>query len=67
MVAGVMESAGGDYAEKMTKLTGQWNLFDEAAMIQPEDITGAVMWLASDAARCVTGTGVVVDAGFTAK
>ena len=67
MVAGVMESAGGEYAETVPKLTGQWNLFDEAAMIQPEDITGAVMWLASDAARCVTGAGVVVDAGFTAK
>ncbi|MBF6170146.1 SDR family NAD(P)-dependent oxidoreductase [Nocardia blacklockiae] len=34
---------------------------------KPEDIVGAVLWLASDAARYVTGQTVVVDGGWTAR
>ncbi|OZD59769.1 hypothetical protein CH263_22480 [Rhodococcus sp. 06-1059B-a] len=33
------------------------------ALIQPEDISGAVRWLASDEARFVTGHAIVVDGG----
>jgi NAD(P)-dependent dehydrogenase (short-subunit alcohol dehydrogenase family) len=36
-------------------------------MIEPEDISEAYMWLSSDAARYVTGIGLLVDAGMTAK
>ncbi|SHH04615.1 SDR family mycofactocin-dependent oxidoreductase [Jatrophihabitans endophyticus] len=33
--------------------------------VQPADITEAVLWLASDASRYVTGVSLPVDAGFT--
>lgn len=32
----------------------------------PEDLTGALLWLASDSARFVTGTVIPVDGGFNA-
>ena len=34
---------------------------------RPEDIADAVLWLASDESACVTGIGLVVDGGVTAK
>jgi NAD(P)-dependent dehydrogenase (short-subunit alcohol dehydrogenase family) len=34
---------------------------------QPEDIAGAVVFLASEAAAFVTGTTLYVDGGYTAK
>jgi NAD(P)-dependent dehydrogenase (short-subunit alcohol dehydrogenase family) len=34
---------------------------------EPVDIANAVLWLASDEARYVTGTVLQVDAGFCAK
>lgn len=33
----------------------------------PEDFTGAVLWLASDAGRYVTGQTIVIDGGWTAR
>jgi len=40
------------------------NLLD-VALIQPEDVTQAILYLVSDAARYVTGSSLVVDAGTT--
>ena len=34
---------------------------------RPEDVTGAVVYLASDAAALVTGTSLLVDGGWTAQ
>ncbi|MGH2939110.1 MAG: SDR family oxidoreductase [Solirubrobacterales bacterium] len=51
-------------------LAGPWNLFphtDADAMMAPEEVSQAVMWLASDAASFVTGASIAVDAGFTIK
>jgi NAD(P)-dependent dehydrogenase (short-subunit alcohol dehydrogenase family) len=51
-------------------LAGPWNLFphtDEDAMMAPEEVSQAVMWLCSDASSFVTGASIAVDAGFTVK
>ena len=37
------------------------------ALLQPEDIAGAVAWLVSDAAAFITGTTWPLDAGFTLR
>ena len=34
---------------------------------QPQDFTGAVLWLVSDAGRYVTGQTIVIDGGWTAR
>lgn len=36
-------------------------------MLDSQEITNAMLWLASDAARYVTGAVLTVDAGFTIK
>jgi SDR family mycofactocin-dependent oxidoreductase len=36
-------------------------------MVEPEDISNAIVWLVSDDARYVTGVTLPVDAGFTVK
>ncbi|OBA61878.1 3-ketoacyl-ACP reductase [Mycobacterium sp. 1100029.7] len=37
------------------------------SMIQPEDVSDALLWLVSDQAKYVTGVTLPVDAGFSAK
>lgn len=37
------------------------------ALVQPEEIAGAVAWLVSDAASFITGTSWPLDAGFTLR
>lgn len=37
------------------------------SLIEPHDIAGAALWLASDDSRSVTGSIVTVDGGFTAR
>jgi NAD(P)-dependent dehydrogenase (short-subunit alcohol dehydrogenase family) len=55
------------WLDELVRTAGAWNLFDEGKPLEPEEVTHAVMWLASDAARHVTGTDITVDAGYTAK
>jgi len=37
------------------------------ALLEPDDIAGAALWLASDESRQVTGSAVPVDGGFTSR
>ncbi|MGO1509510.1 MAG: SDR family oxidoreductase [Actinomycetaceae bacterium] len=36
-------------------------------LIEPVDISNAIVWLSSDEARYVTGNTLKVDAGYTTK
>jgi NAD(P)-dependent dehydrogenase (short-subunit alcohol dehydrogenase family) len=67
MIAGLLASKDAEWLETVDKLTGMWNLLTPDAMLEPEQITRAVMWLASDGAALVTGTSVLVDGGFSIK
>ena len=67
MVDGLLRSKDGEWLGQLADLTGPWNLFEEGVQLQPEEITAAMLWLASDAADFVTGTSLTVDAGFTIK
>jgi NAD(P)-dependent dehydrogenase (short-subunit alcohol dehydrogenase family) len=40
------------------------NLLPDVPVIQPEDVSNAIAWLVSDAARYVTGITLPVDAGM---
>ena len=56
-----------DAGMKLGMLTGSWNLLDEGMPMAPEEVTNAVLWLASDASSFVTGAGFAIDAGFSCK
>ncbi len=63
-------AAGGPEAEwiaSLPELVGSKNLFAPGTSLDPGDVTGAMLWLASDAASAVTGATVVVDAGYSIK
>jgi SDR family mycofactocin-dependent oxidoreductase len=56
------------FGERMVGLTGSWNQLQEGAPpLEPIEISQAMLWLASDSADFVTGSPLLVDAGFTAK
>jgi NAD(P)-dependent dehydrogenase (short-subunit alcohol dehydrogenase family) len=67
MVAGLLEDRNSEWLEKLPELVGPFNLFDPEAMLDAQEITNAMLWLASDAAKFVTGSSLTVDAGFTIK
>lgn len=61
--------SGGDPDAKLEEVTPAFrslNLLNTPWM-QPEDISNALLWLASDEARYVTGSTLTVDAGLMAK
>jgi len=68
------ESAKGmpGFVDEISKLQGAYSVFPgfgefEKPLINPEDITNAVLWLASEEARYVTGVALPVDAGYMTK
>ena len=55
---------------RMRELMGSFNVLEsdpDNVLLGPEEITAAMLWLASDAADYVTGATIVVDAGITIK
>jgi NAD(P)-dependent dehydrogenase (short-subunit alcohol dehydrogenase family) len=57
-----------DYPERLAATSGSWNLLEEdQAPLDPTEVTYAVLFLASDAAKYITGAPVLVDAGFMTK
>lgn len=55
------------FIEGGLELAGPANMLDPGDAMAPADVCEAVKWLASDAARYVTGITLPVDAGYTAK
>lgn len=55
------------FTQEHPDLKAQWeSMIPAGRMGEPEDLHGAVVYLASDAARYVTGQSIVVDGGYTA-
>jgi SDR family mycofactocin-dependent oxidoreductase len=67
MISGFAEAYGEETMDELGRITGPWNVFGDGGMIEARDVSEAYMWLSSDAARYVTGIGLLVDAGMTAK
>jgi NAD(P)-dependent dehydrogenase (short-subunit alcohol dehydrogenase family) len=69
MVAGLAATAQGErWFSLLGPLIGAANLFDAGgAMLDPEEVTHAMMWLASDASQFITGASIMVDAGNSIK
>lgn len=61
------EEVSEEWLATSTRLNGPWTIFPGVNMIETRDVAHAVLWLASDAARYVTGIALPVDAGFTCK
>jgi (+)-trans-carveol dehydrogenase len=53
--------------EHMLELMNQLNLFGDRDLLPPEAISAAVLWLASQEARHVTGCALPVDAGYLTR
>ncbi len=51
----------------MLELMNQLNLFPDRNLLAPEAISAAVLWLASDEARHLTGCALPVDAGYLTR
>jgi SDR family mycofactocin-dependent oxidoreductase len=68
MIEGTAEAYGDEYFEELGALTGPTNLFEpEDPGVDPVHMSEAILWLASDASRYVTGITMPVDSGATAK
>jgi NAD(P)-dependent dehydrogenase (short-subunit alcohol dehydrogenase family) len=67
MTQGLLVSRQAEWMEKLAEYGGPFNLFNPEEMLDSQEITNAMLWLASDAARYVTGAVLTVDAGFTIK
>jgi SDR family mycofactocin-dependent oxidoreductase len=66
MIDGIVESVGEAALRSVSGASGSMNVLD-GGFLDPGDVSEAYLWLSSDAARCVTGAVLPVDAGMTAK
>jgi len=66
MLEFLMET-GKAYFQDVARLCGASTVFPGLDALDPRDVSEAVLWLASDAARYVTGIALPVDGGFTCK
>lgn len=60
-------SMGAAYFQEVSRLCGASTVFPGLDALDCRDVSEAVLWLASDAARYVTGIALPVDGGFTCK
>lgn len=67
MITGMYNDTEQEFVDGLGAVSGVWNVFDPDEIMAPEEITNAMLWLASDAADYVTGTALVVDAGYLTK
>ena len=51
----------------MLEIMNQMNLFTDRDLLPPEAVSAAVLWLASDEARHMTGCALPVDAGYLTR
>ena len=58
---------GGDDPKPVPKPSADVTNLLDVALVQPEDVTAAVAFLASDEARYITGVALPVDAGMLAR
>jgi SDR family mycofactocin-dependent oxidoreductase len=63
----VRNAAFDDFAEEHPQLAGRLRNAMPKPLLEPRDITNALMFLVSDDARYVTGVALPVDAGFTVR
>jgi NAD(P)-dependent dehydrogenase (short-subunit alcohol dehydrogenase family) len=58
-----------DWASEVGSIGGRWDLLSagDDLPLQPEEVTKAILWLASEGAAKVTGAQLFVDTGFTIK
>ena len=66
MIDGVAETQGEDPFDRIAEASGAMNVLD-GDLLDPSAVAEAYLWLASDAARAVSGVALPVDAGATAK
>jgi len=59
-----MRAAAPEWPDAIARLTGSWNVFDGKSALEADDISQAILWLASDAADPVTGIALPVDCGL---
>ena len=62
-----LTETGQAYFQEVARLCGASTVFPGLDALDPRDVSEAVLWLASDAARYVTGIALPVDGGFTCK
>lgn len=55
------------YFQDVSRLGGASMVFPDVEAMVPRDVTTAVMWLAAEESRYVTGIALPVDGGFTCK